>query len=86
MASIVKQLEGEAWTEDSVHAGKHEPLLFPFRSSKPEWLYPSYFSQNKPHPDVPLATGIKFVFETFLVDPQNTRTKIASLELTLPDY
>ena len=44
------------------------------------------FHKTKPHPDVPLATGIKSVFETFLVDPQNARTKIASLELTLLDY
>lgn len=50
--------------------GSTNHYFFPFWSSKPEWLCPSCFSQ---HEDPP--TGIKSVFETFLVDPQNAKNQ-----------
>lgn len=66
--------------------GSTNHYYFPFGQANQNGCILLVFHKIKIHPDVPSATGIKSVFETFLVDPQNTRTKIVSLELTLPDY
>lgn len=75
-ASITQTARGSGSGQKSQSGqGSTNHYFFPFWSSKPEWLALLVFHNMKTHADVSSATGIKSVFETFLVDPQNAKNQ-----------
>lgn len=55
--------------------GSTNHYYYPFGQANWDGCTLPVFHKAKTHPDVPLATGIKSVFETFLVDPQNAQNQ-----------
>lgn len=76
VASIVQTVSGSG-SGPKIQAvrGSTNHYYFPFGQANQNGCTLLVFHNMKTHPDVPSAIGMKSVFETFLVDPQNLKNQ-----------